>query len=217
MIKFHFSIERWKFNKEYSLYVSTWGNVKDAKKKDQPVYANHGYLFVRTGKDVTPVHRLVMETFKPEGKHLTVDHIDHNKRNNHIKNLRWLSAEENANDNNREEIFKDIFPTKKANRKKREAWRKKLESYAKNLKANYNCGGFFTIQKEGEPQLYLVTRKHGREFARYVNEDQGQANMTMSAVKSDYCNPYAYNGFIYTWFPSYADYLRLNKTKEYVE
>jgi hypothetical protein len=41
------------------------------------------------------VHRIVMETFRPiEGK-MTVDHLDHNKRNNSLDNLEWVTREEN--------------------------------------------------------------------------------------------------------------------------
>jgi hypothetical protein len=43
------------------------------------------------------VHRLVLMVFAPvKGmENLTVDHIDNNPENNHISNLRWMTAEEN--------------------------------------------------------------------------------------------------------------------------
>lgn len=211
MLRFHFSIERWKFNKEYSIYVSTWGNIKDGKKKDKNVYADHGYLFVEVDKKLVPVHRLVMETFKPQKLNLTVDHIDHNTRNNHISNLRWLSKEENENDNNREKVFKEV---KKQEEKTFTNWRKKIKKCAQKHTENYQGGGFFTIQKDGDNQIYHVNRKSGREFARLVNENGKEANEVMRAIKGDYCNPHTYNGFIYTWYPSYADYLRVNKKEE---
>lgn len=210
MLRFHFSIERWKFNKEYSIYVSTWGSIKDNKKKDKNVYADHGYIFVEVDKKLIPVHRLVMETFKPQGRNLTVDHIDHNTRNNHISNLRWLSKEENENDNDREKVFKTI----RRQESKPIKWRKKLDDYMKKYNQNYQGGGFFTIQKEGDKQIYFVNRKSGREFARLVNENGKEANEIMGAVKGDYCNPRTYNGFIYIWYPSYTDYLRVNKKEE---
>lgn len=45
------------------------------------------------------VHRLVAELFipKPEGDRLTVDHIDEDKTNNDVSNLRWISLRENIN------------------------------------------------------------------------------------------------------------------------
>jgi hypothetical protein len=43
------------------------------------------------------VHRVVMLTWRPtaNAEHLTVDHLDHNKRNNAIDNLEWVTLEEN--------------------------------------------------------------------------------------------------------------------------
>lgn len=43
------------------------------------------------------IHRLVAEAFipNPEG-HKYIDHIDRNKNNNHVSNLRWVSAKENT-------------------------------------------------------------------------------------------------------------------------
>ena len=45
------------------------------------------------------VHRLVLGTFCPPAQEgLTVDHIDHNTRNNNLSNLRWLTFKDNSSE-----------------------------------------------------------------------------------------------------------------------
>lgn len=69
---------------------------------------NHGYLRVRLVKDkkafCTGIHRLVLMAFCPvdgmEG--LEADHIDGDKSNNTLSNLRWVTHEENMS--NQEEV-----------------------------------------------------------------------------------------------------------------
>lgn len=93
-------IERWKFNKEYGVYVSTLGNFKNKDKEDIRIKINNkGYCLVRTPayKNRILAHRLVMLTWRPhfDAENLTIDHLDHNKRNNSVANLEWVTQEEN--------------------------------------------------------------------------------------------------------------------------
>jgi hypothetical protein len=93
-------IERLKFNKEYGVYVSNLGNFKSKDKKDLRIKINNkGYCLVNTPayKNRILAHRLVMLTWRPnlEAENLTVDHLDHNKRNNSVANLEWVTREEN--------------------------------------------------------------------------------------------------------------------------
>lgn len=99
MFNIHFSIERWKFNKEYNVYVSNQGRFRDKDKKEIFPAPCQGYLIFRFGSIWIPAHRLVLKTWMPVADDtLTVDHINHNKRDNTLKNLRWLSKKENEHD-----------------------------------------------------------------------------------------------------------------------
>ena len=82
--------------------VSSVGRVRNSKtgRVLKPSDNNWGYLQVVLRKNCATktfkVHRLVAETFieNPLSKRC-VDHIDGNKRNNTIENLRWASDSEN--------------------------------------------------------------------------------------------------------------------------
>lgn len=97
-INFHFHIEKWKYNKQYNVYVSTDGRVKDKDGHLQQVVTNKtGYLGIKVSGKIKMLHRLVLETWKPidNASDYTIDHLNHNKRDNSIKNLEWVSLEEN--------------------------------------------------------------------------------------------------------------------------
>lgn len=96
--RFIFRIEKWKWNKEFRLYVSTMGHFRDEHKQPIPVKVNHsGYVCIKTRNGYVAAHRLVMKTWRPteDMDNLTVDHLDHNKRNNSVENLEWVSEQEN--------------------------------------------------------------------------------------------------------------------------
>ena len=94
------NIERWKWNSEFRIYVSNMGNFKDEHKKPIPVKigSGSGYVKIKTLYGVKSAHRLVMLTWKPipNAEEMTVDHLDHNKRNNKLENLEWVDETENT-------------------------------------------------------------------------------------------------------------------------
>ena len=91
--EFHFNIERWKYYMPMDVYVSSFGRFKDKDGNILSTTAKNNYIVFRGEL----VHRLVMTIFKPIPgcAGMTVDHLDHNTRNNRIDNLEWVSIEEN--------------------------------------------------------------------------------------------------------------------------
>jgi len=114
--------------------VSDTGLVRN-KLKNQLVasYDNHGYRRViliwkdADGKEHRKqklVHRLVAETFMPEHPDdWEIDHIDCNKKNNCLSNLRWCSRHENFMNpltrQHRSQIARRIHTTIEARKKQR--------------------------------------------------------------------------------------------------
>lgn len=95
------NIERWKYNPTFELYVSNMGHIKNKSKADiAPKIMQNGYVVVYVHGSLNRymlLHRVVMLTWcpTPEAEELTVDHLDHNKRNNALSNLEWVTLEEN--------------------------------------------------------------------------------------------------------------------------
>ena len=93
---FTLNIERWRWNEEFQLWVSNQGHFKDKNGKVVPIKIdpNRGYCKV----NFQFAHRVVAMTWIPcdNPKNMTVDHLNHNKRDNSVKNLEWVTKEENA-------------------------------------------------------------------------------------------------------------------------
>lgn len=117
-------IKEWKNIKGYEKYykVSNYGEVKRKRKvvyaeidgEIQPSYVapellmtpfdnGNGYLMVSlVGDDSSRknfyVHRLVADAFLSNPDNLPqVDHIDYDRKNNRVSNLRWVTTSENIN------------------------------------------------------------------------------------------------------------------------
>ena len=63
--RFIFRMERWKWNKEYRVYVSNMGHFMDKYKKIIPAKINKsGYVIIKTSYGFILAHRLVMHTWR---------------------------------------------------------------------------------------------------------------------------------------------------------
>lgn len=95
--------EIWKDIEEYEgIYqVSNLGNVRNNKSKIiKSRVTKSGYVIIdlnKEGKKKTKyIHRLVAEAFIPNPDNKPcVDHLDTNKQNNEVDNLRWVNHSEN--------------------------------------------------------------------------------------------------------------------------
>ncbi len=93
-----------RFRKHPSLPVLCFSDgtvVRESKRRDckRQTYGNlsAGYRIVRIEGKVRLVHRLIAETFLPNPEQKpTVDHIDRDRENNSLENLRWATAKEQA-------------------------------------------------------------------------------------------------------------------------
>ena len=93
----------WKTIEHFNNYeVSTCGKVRNKLngRELKPDINHGGYARVRLFKDKTCynklIHRLVAEAFLENNNEKNqVDHIDNNRLNNNLENLRWVSSQEN--------------------------------------------------------------------------------------------------------------------------
>lgn len=96
--RFHITIERWKFNEQYKVWVSNQGNVLDENKNPiKRMTSNQKYMIFKINGSLVQAHRLVLMTWQPrkDMDKLTVDHINSNPRDNRLCNLEWVTGEEN--------------------------------------------------------------------------------------------------------------------------
>ena len=102
-MNFPTNIEQWRLIDGYDNYeISSHGRVRNNKtsKIRKLQKGNHGYIYIELSKGGCDrkflVHRLVGFAFlEKQEEDIEVDHIDHNRTNNMITNLRWTTKSGN--------------------------------------------------------------------------------------------------------------------------
>lgn len=179
------NIERWKYNPTFELYVSNMGHIRNKSKADiAPKIMQNGYVVVYVYGSLNRymlLHRVVMLTWKPtpEAEMLTVDHLDHNKRNNALSNLEWVTEEENLRRAKEDYIVNsslvgnDVIITEK-----------KKEPTKKALAASDITG--VKVQKEGTSDVLTVFhRNYNEEVINFCGPLEGKINnFSMKKVRN---------------------------------
>lgn len=150
--------------------VSDHGRIRKGT-KIMSQHINSGYYRITLFNKGHYVHKIVASCFidNPENKP-TVDHIDHNRLNNHISNLRWATvSEQNINKNNLSET------------KGRKIWRvdletnKKIEYYdSVTLAAKWVFDNGLTENTSGARSAISACARNERKFSfgfKWIYED----------------------------------------------
>lgn len=184
--KLIFQVERWKYNKEYDIYVSNMGHCRDNNKNSIPInISQSGYITIKTTNGFTSVHRLVLKTFRPtkDMDNLTVDHLDHNKRNNCLSNLEWVTKEENER-RAAADLIGGVMPKPKI-----------------KVKRNEFNGKVLKIRKIGTKKYGTISFKSWEEVGAWLMRDQGMLytdpDRIGNRVKKVCANNKPYCGYYY--------------------
>ena len=170
--------EEWKIIKEFKDYeISNFGNVRrctpcrraNIGKIIRSTINNSGYHCVTLRKDgksyCKTIHRLVAEAYiSNPNNYSDVDHIDRNKSNNTIPNLRWISHKDNMNNYDRSNAIK----------KQKETCRIKRELKKQILKEKvikYRCYEINGKEYKTITDIVKETKKTYNEIKYYIRKN----------------------------------------------
>jgi len=154
-----------------------WGNYLPNQYKDAGSKTSHGYFTFSCDGSIIKVHQAVLLAFTgppPTDGH-TVDHIDQNKENNCIENLRWATASEQSR--NRECMRPiEIYDTKNPGvaLKIFDTEREAAEEYNTTQTAisevvRFRINGYVRMRSSGEPRVSQHIKQGTTLSARYAD------------------------------------------------
>ena len=161
------NLEQWRMISGFPNYmISSCGRVMNIRtfKVLRPGINSSGYLHVCLSKDANQsfktIHRLVANAFILNLTDLPcVDHIDRNKLNNHISNLRWCSKRQNNQNRSKRKnttsVYKGICFDKKANK-----WRARIKHNGQRINL-----GYYTDESDAGRAYDRKASELFREFA----------------------------------------------------
>lgn len=156
-------------------------------------FDKQGYKRVRLCKDKavfsTGIHRLVLMSFCPvDGMDgLEVDHIDGDKSNNTLSNLRWVTHEENLS--NQEEVERrELRKAETKARHEREKAERKALRHAQALEnRKKRRKEYYQAHKEEERVRNEAWKEANREKVAQIKKDWREANRDkVNAYMRDY-------------------------------
>ena len=180
-------MEEYKIIKDFPNYsVSNFGNVINNKtgRVLKLAIGNHGYYYVnlyQDGKQFNKrIHKLVAEYFiaNPYNKNC-VDHINNDKLDNNVRNLRFVTHQEN--NMNRKLSSKNTSNFKGVSfSKQRNKWCAQIKINGKQ----YNLGRFDCL----EDAVNARVRKAEELFGEYINKCEKEINININIPKNTKVN-----------------------------
>ncbi len=193
------SKELWKkVNKNNHYEISNYGNIRRKKLNDEWFYLKgsiqktNGYKYANINDLTTKkrkmmyIHNLVLEAFVGERPEQTAesgryvcDHINRNKTDNRVDNLRWLTERENLRNTphyNTEIATNDPKERRKALNK----WRKKNPD---RVMKRSKCGH---VKQIGENKYWCIIRIKGKKYKKTVHGDREKAEKYCKFMKEYY-------------------------------
>ena len=179
--------EEFRIIKEFPNYsVSSFGRIKNNNTGRilKPDISKNGYFAVRLCKDGKTkhkvIHRIVGEVFITNyNNKQCIDHINNNKLDNNVSNLRWVTQQENLmnmklNSNNTSK-YKGVCYSKQLN---------KWKAYIHFNRKIINLGYFNSI----EDAINVRVKKSKELFGEYMNSCEKEINININISENTKVN-----------------------------